>query len=112
MAEKGINKNILAKESGIPYTTIDGWYKKGYDDIRLSTLRKLSAYFNVSIDFLMDNKIESTTETEDQYYEILQVLKDRPAAHMLFHASKTATTEDIIRAAKFLDAMKGDNEEP
>ena len=28
MAEKGINKSILSKESGVPYTTIDGFYKK------------------------------------------------------------------------------------
>lgn len=28
MREKGINKSTLSKESGIPYTTIDGFYKK------------------------------------------------------------------------------------
>ena len=28
MAEKGINKSILSKESGIPYTKIAGFYTK------------------------------------------------------------------------------------
>lgn len=31
MHERGLNKNTLSKACGIPYTTIDGWYKKGYE---------------------------------------------------------------------------------
>lgn len=56
MKQKGINKNILAKESGIPYTTIDGFYKKGYENTKLSTLKKLCAYFDVSLDYLADEQ--------------------------------------------------------
>ena len=42
MKENGIsNKAELSKVSGIPYTTIDGFYKKGSDNIKLSTLKKL-----------------------------------------------------------------------
>ena len=51
MAEKGINKSILSKESGIPYTTIAGFYTKGTDNVKLSTLKKLSTYFDCSIEF-------------------------------------------------------------
>lgn len=63
MAEKGINKSILSKEAGIPYTTIAGFYTKGTDNTKLSTLRKLSAYFGCSIDYLADDSlpIEPTT---------------------------------------------------
>lgn len=56
MSERGINKSTLSKESGIPYTTIDGFYKKGTDNIKLSTLKKLSAYFDCSLDFLVDDE--------------------------------------------------------
>lgn len=63
MAERGINRSILSKESGIPYTTIDGFYKKGTDNVKLSTLKKLSAYFNCSLDFLVDDDIESEPKT-------------------------------------------------
>lgn len=63
MAEKGINKSILSKESGIPYTTIAGFYTKGADNVKLSTLRKLSSYLGCSIDYLADddNTEEPTT---------------------------------------------------
>ena len=53
MREKGINKSTLSKESGIPYTTIDGFYKKGTDNIKLSTLIKLCRYFHTTLDDLV-----------------------------------------------------------
>lgn len=51
MNEHNLNKSTLSKSCGIPYTTIDGWYKKGFEDMRLSTLKKLAAYFNTTLDF-------------------------------------------------------------
>ena len=53
MESRGINKHILSKESGIPYTTIDGFYKKGYENTKLSTIRKLCNYFGVTMDYLV-----------------------------------------------------------
>ena len=58
MAEKGINKSVLSKESGIPYTTIAGFYTKGTDNVKLSTLKKLSTYLGCSIDYLADDNYE------------------------------------------------------
>ena len=63
MAEKGINKSILSKESGIPYTTIAGFYTKGTDNVKLSTLRKLSSYLGCSIDYLADDGNVDTPTT-------------------------------------------------
>lgn len=66
------NKNIkisdLSRGSGIPYTTIDGFYKKGYSNIKLSTLKQLSDFFGVSIDYLVDdnyNADSSALDSED-----------------------------------------------
>ena len=56
MKKHGIKNNAeLSKISGVPYTTIDGFYKKGYDNVKLSTLRKLSSCLNCSIDYLVDD---------------------------------------------------------
>ena len=43
MREHGFNKADVARLSGVPYTTIDGLYKKGDENTKLSTLRKLAA---------------------------------------------------------------------
>ena len=53
----GLNKNTLSKSCDIPYTTIDNWYKRGYDGLKLTTLKKLSAFFGVSLDFWIQEKI-------------------------------------------------------
>ena len=57
MKEKGINKNTLSKESNIPYTTIDGFYKKGFQNTKLQTLKKLAEYFGTSLDYLMNDNV-------------------------------------------------------
>ena len=58
MREKNINKSQLSKESGVPYTTIDGFYKKGTENIKLSTLKKLASYFDCSLDYLADDNVD------------------------------------------------------
>ena len=55
-----LNKNSLSKACGIPYTTIDGWYKKGVSDLKLSTLKKLTSFFGLSLDYWLDDDIEET----------------------------------------------------
>lgn len=64
MQIKNINKNILAKESGIPYTTIDGLYKKGAKNVKLSTLLRLCEYFQVTLDYLVKGYDFSVSDAE------------------------------------------------
>lgn len=52
--EKNLNNRKLSIACGIPYSTIDAFYKIGYDNIKLSTLLKLANYFNVSLDYLIN----------------------------------------------------------
>ena len=57
MEKNHMNKSELSRISGIPYTTIDGFYKKGSDNIKLSTLKKLAKSFNCSLDYLVDDDV-------------------------------------------------------
>ena len=63
MKEKKINKAELARESGIPYTTIDGFYKKGSENAKLSTLKKLCSYFGCTLDYLADDSVDEAPTT-------------------------------------------------
>jgi len=56
MKKRGINKAQLSRESGIPYTTIDGFYKRGMDNIRFSTLMKLIEYFDIPMDYFIEEE--------------------------------------------------------
>ena len=51
MKRYGLNKRSLSQKSEIPYTTIDNWYKRGYENLTLPTLRKLASYFNTTLDY-------------------------------------------------------------
>ena len=63
MKERNINKADLARESGVPYTTIDGFYKKGSENAKLSTLKKLCTYFNCTLDYLADDDVGDQPST-------------------------------------------------
>lgn len=72
-SKKGINKSILSKESGIPYTTIDGIYKKGYENVKLSTIRKISEYFGITLDELIGNQPEQKSEVSKKIEKVLGI---------------------------------------
>lgn len=95
MLEKGINQRELSKFTGIATTTISGWLNSD----RLpdyNSLRKLKLYFSVSADYLLGlenedgteisrndlqdfvqrNKSKNVTFTEEQFYRLVEKLKD------------------------------------
>ncbi len=53
MSERGINKSQLSRLSGIPYMTIVNFYEKGTENVKRSTLIKLSRFFEVTVDYLV-----------------------------------------------------------
>jgi repressor LexA len=57
MNERGLTKADVARESGIPYTTFDGLFKKGYEKIKLPTLKAIADYFNVTMEYLANDNI-------------------------------------------------------
>ena len=103
MAEKGINKNILSKGCGIPYTTIDGFYKKGYGNVKLSTLRTLSKYFNVDLNFWVDDitpnicdvYTQNSTKNEQQLVEHYKLLNDEGQEKLLDYS------EDLVSSGRY-----------
>lgn len=66
METEGINKRKLAIRSGVPYTTIDGFYKKGYENAQISTIRKIAKAFGCSLDYLIETEEDIKEQpTED-----------------------------------------------
>lgn len=99
MVRDGLNKHTLAQKSGIPYTTIVGFYERGYGNTKLSTIEKLCGFFNVSLDYLMRDTytnpytspdsfsaeeirlIDAFRKAESKYKEIvLEMLEEHPVS--------------------------------
>lgn len=69
MKKYGMNKRQLSLRSNVPYTTIDGLYKVGYENMRLPTFMKLCDFFNVTMDSMAydDQEIEYRVDAESDF---------------------------------------------
>lgn len=106
--QHGITQEELASYLNTTKQTIYKYETGIITNIPLDKIEKLANKFNVSASFLAgwdDESTDSANAVDDDINSILQELKDRPEMKILFSASSKATREDIIRAAKFLDAM-------
>ncbi|MBS6765231.1 MAG: helix-turn-helix domain-containing protein [Clostridium sp.] len=70
MNKYGLNKRTLSQKCGIPYTTIDAWYKKGYEGLKLTTLRKLNDFFNTSLDYWILDEITDPNYGKSSGFEV------------------------------------------
>lgn len=57
--EKGLNKRQVAEQLGLPYTTYNN-YETGARDVGSDTLKLLSKFYNVSIDYILENEISTS----------------------------------------------------
>lgn len=105
MKKHGFNKADVARLSGIPYTTIDGLYKKGDDNTKLSTLRRLSKVMNCTLDELIDEPTQGYY-TNPEAAQMAQELYDNPGMRILFDAAKDVSAEDLKVAADLIARMK------
>lgn len=56
MSAKGISRRRLAKECGISPSAVNSWFNRSAENISLQTLKKLSDYFGISIEELVNGK--------------------------------------------------------
>ena len=100
MEERAINKSKLSKISGVPYTTIDGFYKKGYENTKLSTIRRISEALNVSLDYLFDEtsdkKNPGTTEAAPERKQFTLEESNRLLVAMGFIEEGQDLTDDDL----------------
>lgn len=61
-AGRGLNRHSLAKESGIPYTTIVGLYERGVQNAKLPTIKSIAEFFKVPLDYLLFDKYEKPSD--------------------------------------------------
>lgn len=66
MQEKGLTKADLARGAGLPYTTVDGIWKKGSENAKRVTLVKLARFLSLSLDYLADDAYELTVNESEE----------------------------------------------
>lgn len=62
-----MKKSDLAKAIGITQPTINAWYTKGYDNVSLSTLVKISRLFNITLEDLINGEVNIIQFSTEEY---------------------------------------------
>ena len=70
MKNRGLTRRRFALQAGIPYTTIVNFYEKGTDNVKLSTLRKIAAFFGVSFDYLADETVNDPNHGKAEGFHV------------------------------------------
>ena len=75
MEINNMSRNDLAKAVGIAPSTVNSWFNRGYENISLKTLLKLSRFFNITIDELVDGSIADNYQELNEIKRIREFLK-------------------------------------
>ena len=117
LQKRGVTPYKVSKETGVTQTFLSNW-KSGRNTPSAKTLQKLADYFGVTVGYLMGTEEEEPNATDkennpivldDDALELLEELKERPEMRTLFSVSRKATKEDILKAVKIIEALKGDD---
>ena len=100
MAENGLNKRTLSQASGVPYTTIDGLYKKGYEGARMSTIKALASFFGVTLDSFCRDDID-----ELQYAYQKTDINLSPSEHQLIVNYRSINPDGQERLLDYADDL-------
>jgi len=101
----GISQGKMEKEIGISNGASSKWRNSSPS---LEILNKLSTYFGVSVDYLMNGNEENTEAyyLNDKTREVAQAIFDNKELGLLFDAAKDAQSEDLKTVHDMLLALK------
>lgn len=116
LQKNGVTPYKVSKETGVSQSTLSDW-KRGISTPKSDKLQKIADYFGVSLGYLMGTEDEPNAidkennpiVLDDDALELLEELKERPEMRTLFSVSRKATKEDILKAVKIIEALKGED---
>jgi len=106
---RGLSQYELAQKVGYEGRSAISKVERGERDISQSMIVKYAQALGVTPTYLLygDEK-EKPYDIDDELTEYLEYLKNRPEMRMLFSTLKGATKEDVERAVKIIEALRGD----
>lgn len=111
--EKGLTQSNLAKLLSVSDRTI-GFYETGQRDPDTSTLKTLSEYFDVSVDYLLGltefrtpaDKISQAIGADKDLLKFWEETKDRENVQLLFKQIRYLSDKDINQVLRIIKAIE------
>ena len=119
--ETGETSYKVSKATGISQTTLSDW-KRGRSFPKAQKLQQIADHFGVTTDSLtgrspdrnpvqeLDENARMLTIDKDTR-EVLETLRSRPEMKVLFSVSRKASREDVLRAARIIEALREQGEQ-
>lgn len=115
--EKGLLQKDVAKILGITPSAY-GYYEQGKREPSMEVLKKLSDFFNVSIDYLLGrtdirSPVDEITEAVSDDPELLEFwneLKEREDLKLLFKQTKKLSPKDIKQIIRIIKAIEDEED--
>ena len=82
IVSNNMNWRSFSSKIGIPYTTIMSWRNVDTDNIKLKTARQISNFFQVSLDYWLEDSPEDSFLDYREYVERLKALETEDPAKL------------------------------
>lgn len=106
--QKGVKPGRACVEMGLSRSLAAKWKSSGTEKPSADVLEKMSAYFNMSIEEVLNGQKEKPlVNGDEELTEYLEELRTRPEMRMLFQLSSKATKEDVEKAVKIIETLLG-----
>lgn len=101
---RGISISKMCADIGISPTVMSELHKGRTKELSSPTVRKIAEYFNVSPAEIMGKKEQPTDD--DELYEYLEMLRQRPGMRALLKVHKGSTDEEIAANVRFIEELR------
>lgn len=111
-----LTQKELAQYLKISDSTLSYWERGDYEPDN-NSLIALASFFDVSIDYLLGRSESSSQKTktrpvyDDEAWEMMREMYERPELRALFKTSKKVSPEDIKAVDELLKHMAGENDD-
>lgn len=106
--KNGLTPSGAAAKIGFNRASVTVWKNTGKAP-KQDLLVKIANYFHVTTDYLLGQAEpgQLLVNGDQELTEYLEMLKNRPECRMLFQLSKNATKEDVEKAVRIIEALRG-----
>lgn len=104
--ERGTTIAQMERELGIGNGVIGKW-KNSRRSPEYDTLLKIAEYLDVSLDQLAGKEKSPPPTEDDELYEYLEMLRQRPGMRALLKVHKGSTDEEIAANVRFIEELRG-----
>lgn len=113
--QDGLTQEEAARQMGITRSAL-GMYETGKREPDFETLELIADFYNVDMNTLVGGSSEPVppltpadiVNGDKELTELLTRARDDPRLRMLFSVTKDATAEDIEKAIKIIQTLKGE----